>query len=219
MSIAVPRRGFKRRRDAPRSAARMPPHELFGIAVQGLRTRRLRASLSALGIAIGIGAMVAVVGVSASSQANLFAQIDKLGTNLLTVAPGQTFFGANEVLPSTSLGSIDHMSAVLNDAAVYQVTDATVRRTTYVPAEQSTSIENTGPSPANPPAAGAGAESTSNLVTVTRRGSRSTSMPSRASWCSRLPPTFSAETMGGTWSMVPVRLAAARRAASSVTSV
>jgi putative ABC transport system permease protein len=118
----------------------MPPHELLGVAVQGLRTRRLRASLSALGIAIGIGAMVAVVGVSASSQANLLAQIDKLGTNLLTVAPGQTFFGANEVLPSTSLGSIDHMSSVLNDSAVYQVPNATVRRTPYVPAEQTGGI-------------------------------------------------------------------------------
>src|SRR6185312_6391874 len=93
-------------------AARLSPRELIGIALHGLRTRRLRASLSALGIAIGIGAMVAVVGVSASSQANLLSTIDRLGTNLLTVAPGQTFLGANEVLPSTALPTIDHMSAV-----------------------------------------------------------------------------------------------------------
>ena len=57
---------------------RLAPHELLGVALQGLRTRRLRASLSALGIAIGIGAMVAVVGVSSSSQANLLATIDRL---------------------------------------------------------------------------------------------------------------------------------------------
>ena len=69
-------------------AARLSPRELLGVALQGLRTRRLRAALSALGIAIGIGAMVAVVGVSASSQANLLATIDTLGTNLLTVTPG-----------------------------------------------------------------------------------------------------------------------------------
>jgi putative ABC transport system permease protein len=118
----------------------MPPHELMSVAVQGLRTRRLRASLSALGIAIGIGAMVAVVGVSASSQANLLSTIDKLGTNLLTVAPGQTFFGANEVLPNTALGSIDHMSAVQSDSAVYQLSSVTVRRTPYVPAEQTGGI-------------------------------------------------------------------------------
>ena len=118
----------------------MAPRELLSVAIQGLRTRRLRASLSALGIAIGIGAMVAVVGVSASSQANLLSTIDRLGTNLLTVAPGQTFFGANEVLPSTALGSIDHMQSVQRDSAVYQVSGASVLRTSYVPAEQTGGI-------------------------------------------------------------------------------
>jgi putative ABC transport system permease protein len=119
---------------------RLPARELLSIAVQGLRTRRLRASLSALGIAIGIGAMVAVVGVSASSQANLLALIDSLGTNLLTVTPGQTFLGANEVLPSTSLGSIHHMASVQSASAVYQVSGASVLRTPYVPSEQTGGI-------------------------------------------------------------------------------
>jgi putative ABC transport system permease protein len=103
-------------------------------------SRRLRAALSALGIAIGIGAMVAVVGVSASSQATLLATIDKLGTNLLTVTPGTTFFGANEVLPNTSVPMIKHMSAVQRASAVYQVSGATVLRTSYVPAEQTGGI-------------------------------------------------------------------------------
>jgi putative ABC transport system permease protein len=121
-------------------AARLSPRELIGVAVQGLRTRRLRASLSALGIAIGIGAMVAVVGVSASSQANLLSTIDKLGTNLLTVTPGQTFLGSSEVLPSYARGAIDHMSAVDGSAAVYAVSNATVRRTPYVPSEETGGI-------------------------------------------------------------------------------
>src|SRR6202042_3810255 len=93
-------------------SARLPPRELIGVALQGPRTRRLRAALSALGIAIGIGAMVAVVGVSASAQASLLAEIDALGTNLLTVTPGQTFVGANEVLPGTSVRMISHMQPV-----------------------------------------------------------------------------------------------------------
>jgi putative ABC transport system permease protein len=118
----------------------MPPHELLAVARQGLGTRRLRAALSALGIAIGIGAMVAVVGVSASSQANLLSTIDQLGTNLLTVAPGTTFLGAGEVLPSTALGTINHMAAVQRDSAVYQLPGVTVRRTPYVPAEQTGGI-------------------------------------------------------------------------------
>src|ERR1700739_2317987 len=117
-------------------SARMPPHELLAIAFQGLRTRRLRAALSALGIAIGIGAMVAVVGVSASSQANLLATIDSLGTNLLTVAPGPTFLGANQDRPSTSVDTILHQPGVLRASAVYQVSNASVLRTPYVPSEQ-----------------------------------------------------------------------------------
>ena len=68
------------RPDRPGAAAAA---QLIATALQAFRTRRLRAALSALGIAIGIGAMVAVVGVSASAQANLIAEIDALGTNLL----------------------------------------------------------------------------------------------------------------------------------------
>jgi putative ABC transport system permease protein len=65
----------------------------------GLRTRRVRAALSALGIAIGVAAIVAVLGLSSSSQAGLLAEIDKLGTNLLTVTNGQTLFGQTAELP------------------------------------------------------------------------------------------------------------------------
>ncbi len=84
--------------------------------------------------------MVAVVGVSASSQANLLSTIDKLGTNLLTVAPGQTFFGANEVLPSTAIGTIDHMALGVARRGRLPGSSATVRRTPYVPEEQTGGI-------------------------------------------------------------------------------
>src|SRR5436305_12749275 len=140
MSIAANRKRVEVASSEPTEAASMPPRELLAVALQGLRTRRLRAALSALGIAIGIGAMVAVVGVSASSQANLLSTIDKLGTNLLTVAPGQTFLGANEVLPSTALGTILHMPSVEQASAVYQVSGATLRRTPYVPSEETGGI-------------------------------------------------------------------------------
>ena len=118
MSAAALGQGSAGRAGAGRSrASRIPPHELLSVALQGLRTRRLRAFLSALGIAIGIGAMVAVVGVSASSQANLLALIDSLGTNLLTVSPGQTFLGNSGVLPDTAVGSILHMPTVQQASA------------------------------------------------------------------------------------------------------
>jgi putative ABC transport system permease protein len=123
-----------------RGAARLPPHELLSVAFLGLRTRRLRALLSALGIAIGIGAMVAVVGVSTSSKANLLAEIDALGPNLLQVTPGQTFLGQNEVLPPTAVSAIDHMPHVDSSAAVYQVSNAIVLRSPFVPSEQTGGI-------------------------------------------------------------------------------
>jgi putative ABC transport system permease protein len=142
MSIAVPRRGIPSEPgpERARDVARITPRELLAVAALGLRARRLRASLSALGIAIGIGAMVAVVGISASSQADLLATIDRLGTNLLTVAPGQTFLGQGETLPSSAVPMINHMGWVQHSAAVYQVSGATVRRSPYVPAEQTGGI-------------------------------------------------------------------------------
>ncbi len=78
---------------------RLRPGDLAGLASVGLRTRKLRAALSALGIAIGVAAIVAVLGLARSSQAGLLAEISKLGTNLLTVTNGQDFTGNTAELP------------------------------------------------------------------------------------------------------------------------
>ncbi|WP_327587886.1 ABC transporter permease [Nonomuraea sp. NBC_00507] len=86
--------------------------DLARVASLGLRTRRMRAALSALGIAIGVAAMVAVLGLSASSQAGLLAEIDKLGTNLLTVTPGQTMGGDHAKLPNDAPGMISRIGPV-----------------------------------------------------------------------------------------------------------
>ncbi len=56
--------------------ARLHAADMARVASVGLRTRRLRAALSALGIAIGVAAIVAVLGLSSSSQAGLLAEID-----------------------------------------------------------------------------------------------------------------------------------------------
>jgi ABC-type lipoprotein release transport system permease subunit len=111
---------------------RLGPRDLLGVAGSGLRTRRLRAALSALGIAIGIAAMVAVLGISESSRADLLAQLDRLGTNLLRVTPGETFFGAEAKLPSESLGMLRRVGPVERVAATGN-TDASVRRSDLIP--------------------------------------------------------------------------------------
>ena len=98
----------------------------------GLRTRRARAALSALGIAIGVASMVAVLGISESSKADLLAELDKLGTNLLHVAPGQGFFGEEPVLPEESAAMIARVDGVESVAASATVAGQTVRRNPYV---------------------------------------------------------------------------------------
>ena len=95
-------------------ARRLLVADLARLAGVGVRTRKLRAALSALGIAIGVAAIVAVLGLSSSSQAGLLAEIDQLGTNLLVVTNGQTFFGQTAELPKGAPGMISRIGPVTN---------------------------------------------------------------------------------------------------------
>jgi putative ABC transport system permease protein len=113
-------------------SARLSARDLVAVAGAGLRTRRLRAALSALGIAIGIAAMVAVLGISTSSRADLLAQLNSLGTNLLRVTPGETFFGADAKLPTEAPSMLRRIGPVEWVAATGG-TDASVRRTDLIP--------------------------------------------------------------------------------------
>ncbi|WCB93382.1 Macrolide export ATP-binding/permease protein MacB [Baekduia alba] len=88
------------------TAGRLSPRDGLRVASVGLRARPLRAALSALGIAIGTAAIVAILGLSASSQAGLLAEIDRLGTNLLTVEAGQSVTGQDAPLPVQAPGRI-----------------------------------------------------------------------------------------------------------------
>jgi putative ABC transport system permease protein len=91
---------------------RLRPADLARLSAVGIRTRRLRAALSALGIAIGVAAIVAVLGLSSSSQAGLLGELSKLGTNLLTVANGRTLGGATAELPFAAPGMISRIGPV-----------------------------------------------------------------------------------------------------------
>jgi putative ABC transport system permease protein len=96
----------------PPTRQRLRLSDLSRLASVGLRTRKLRASLSALGIAIGVGAIVAVLGLSSSSQEGLLAEIDRLGTNLLTVTNGTTVFGQTAELSATAPEMIGRIAGV-----------------------------------------------------------------------------------------------------------
>jgi putative ABC transport system permease protein len=115
--------------------SRLLPRDLLRLATVGLRTRKLRAALSVLGISIGIASLVAVLAISETSKADLLAKIETLGTNLLTVGPGESLFGEETKLAAAAAGRIRLLDDVESAAAVTAVDGATVRRSSYVPAE------------------------------------------------------------------------------------
>jgi len=104
------------------------------VASVGLRARPLRAALSALGIAIGTAAIVAVLGLSSSSQAGLLAEIDRLGTNLLTVEAGQSVTGQPVKLPLEAPARITLLEHVQRPAHTALIKDRFVYRNPLIPA-------------------------------------------------------------------------------------
>jgi putative ABC transport system permease protein len=118
--------------DATPQPPRLRISDLARVASVGLRTRRMRAALSALGIAIGVAAIVAVLGLSSSSQAGLLAEIDRLGTNLLTVSTGQTLTGETAELPLAAPGMIARIGPVTQVQETGSI-DVNVYRSPLVP--------------------------------------------------------------------------------------
>jgi putative ABC transport system permease protein len=119
---------------APLAPRRLRPADLGRLASIGLRTRKLRAALSALGIAIGVAAIVAVLGLSSSSQAGLLAEIDKLGTNLLTITNGQTLAGDTAELPVAAPGMISRIGPVYSVQYTATISNAHAYRSPFIPA-------------------------------------------------------------------------------------
>jgi putative ABC transport system permease protein len=115
--------------------SRLRPRDLLRLATVGLRTRKLRAALSVLGISIGIASLVAVLAISETSKADLLERIERLGTNLLTVGPGESFFGEEASLPAAAAPRARLLGQVESAAAATTIEAATVRRSSYVPAE------------------------------------------------------------------------------------
>lgn len=109
-----------------RSALRLSDVGRLGLT--GLRARPMRAVLSALGIAIGIAAMVGVVGVSASSQARLQEQLRALGTNMLTARSGADLSGTDLILPEDAVGRTLMIPGVTDAASTSTLSGVSVYR-------------------------------------------------------------------------------------------
>ncbi|GAA3019152.1 ABC transporter permease [Streptomyces lactacystinicus] len=121
------------------SPARLGPRDVLHVGSAGLRTRPLRVVLSALGIAIGIATMIAVVGISSSSKAQLLRQLDQLGTNMLVASPGQGLFGEKVKLPEESIGMLSRVPGVEQVGATGDLAQS-VRRSEKIPSDETGGI-------------------------------------------------------------------------------
>jgi putative ABC transport system permease protein len=149
--------------------ARLRPSDLAGLASIGLRTRKLRAGLSALGIAIGVAAIVAVLGLAASAQARLLNEINQLGTNLLTVTNGQTFSGNIAELPATAPGMIGQLPGVTEVQDTGTILGVNAYRSPFIPAIHTNALAIDAASLGLPAVAGTSVAQGSYLNAATAR--------------------------------------------------
>ena len=111
----------------PGGRSRLSRRDLIRVGSLGLRSRRVRASLSALGISIGIAAIVGVLGISQSSRSGLLNELARLG-NLITVQPNNTALGQQTELPTTSEGMVSRIPPVTNVTEVGTISQPAVIR-------------------------------------------------------------------------------------------
>jgi len=139
----------------PGGRSRLSRRDLIRVGSLGLRSRRVRASLSALGISIGIAAIVGVLGISQSSRSGLLNELARLG-NLITVQPNNTALGQQTELPTTSEGMVSRIPPVTNVTEVGTIANTYVYRNSFVPVIDTNGISLTATDAALPTTLGAG---------------------------------------------------------------
>jgi len=135
-------------------ASRLSRRDLVRIGSLGLRSRRVRAALSAIGIGIGIAAIVGVLGISQSSKTGLLNELGQLG-NLITVQPQSSGFGQPTELPDTAEGMVSRIGPVTGVSQIAAIANVSVYRTPFVPATDTNGISLTATDAALPATLGA----------------------------------------------------------------
>ena len=105
--------------------------DIYSVAVYGIKARKGRSIMTSIGIGIGIAAIVAVIGISASGKADLIATLESLGTNLIKASPTSGFFGTQDDLPEGVLGMVERIGPVEEVTSTTQ-TDLLVRRSDFI---------------------------------------------------------------------------------------
>ncbi len=155
--------------ERPPLSPRLRPADLARLAATGLRARKLRAALSALGVTIGVAAIVAVLGLSRSSQNGLLTEIAQLGTNLLTVQPGQDFSGGTAELPAEAPVMVSRLPGVLSVQSTGTVTNVNAYRTLLIPSVNSGGLSVDAATPGLPATSGTSLDQGSFLNAATAR--------------------------------------------------
>ena len=136
----MPRRPFRRKGNGGEQLrSRVRVLDMLSVGALGLRARPTRTILTAVGIALGIAAVVAIVGISASSEADAQAKVDEFGTNFLIVTPGLGLTEEAE-LSETATEMVDRIGPVTSSASVTLVTEAKPRRNEFIPEAETRGI-------------------------------------------------------------------------------
>jgi putative ABC transport system permease protein len=138
-----------RRRPREAGGSRLSGADLLRVGSLGLRSRRVRALLSALGISIGIAAITGVLGISQSSKSLLLAELGRLG-NLLNVQAGNSATGQAAELPVTAAGMVRRIGPVTNVTEIGSIASASVYRSPLIPAIDTSGISLVAADPALP---------------------------------------------------------------------
>jgi len=128
-------------------ASRLTRRDLLRVGSLGLRSRRVRALLSALGISIGIAAIVGVLGISESAESGLLSELNQLG-NMLTAQPNPSATGQQAELPVTAEGMVSRIGPVTSVASIASLSSIYVYRTPFIPAIETSGIALTAADPA-----------------------------------------------------------------------
>ena len=140
--------------DRDAGSSRLSARDLLRVGSLGVRSRRVRAALSALGISIGIAAIVGVLGISQSSKAGLLNELGRLG-NLITVQPASAASGQATELPTTAEGMASRIGPVTNVTEIATIQSTYVYRSPFVPAIDTNGISLTATDAALPATLGA----------------------------------------------------------------
>ena len=96
--------------------------EILGVALGAIRANLLRSFLTTLGIIIGVGAVITMVALGEGAQQRVQEQIERMGTNVLTIRPEQARFGGVATGESTRLTT--NAAAALRDESAGVLTIA-----------------------------------------------------------------------------------------------